>query len=225
MTLGADPANAKVSQAVALVQERIRWFSARRPAVLQRRDGGLHQRAHPCSRRLLWCRRRAIAWPPAQRATLGRRLELRSPPSTRSSFHSTICVLEGLLAYEQAHGAKPAVTEARARARDYLLERRMLRSLTTGEVIDPRWTSFSFPVVWYDVLRGLDCLRSAGVKPDTRMAEPSGSSRSASTRMASGVSMSFAAISRAFQLRWRQTSARQALEHTARASCARLARA
>lgn len=67
------------------------------------------------------------------------------------------------------------MTEARARARDYLLERRMLRSLTTGEVIDPRWTSFSFPVVWYyDVLRGLDCLRSAGVKPDARVAEAVG---------------------------------------------------
>ena len=48
----------------------------------------------------------------------------------------------------------------------------MLRSLTSGEVIDRRWTRFSFPVVWhYDVLRGLDYLRSAGVKPDERVAE------------------------------------------------------
>jgi hypothetical protein len=48
----------------------------------------------------------------------------------------------------------------------------MLRSLTTGEVIDNRWTRFAFPTVWrYDVLRGLDYLRSAGAKPDERMAE------------------------------------------------------
>ena len=48
----------------------------------------------------------------------------------------------------------------------------MFRSLSTGEVIDRRWTRFSFPPVWhYDVLRGLDYLRSAGVKPDERVAE------------------------------------------------------
>ena len=81
-------------------------------------------------------------------------------------------MLEGLLEYEKAHGPTAAVTDARARGDDYLLERRMLRSLTSGEVIDRRWTRFSFPVVWhYDVLRGLDYLRSAGVKPDERVAE------------------------------------------------------
>ena len=59
-------------------------------------------------------------------------------------------------------GPTTAVTDARARGEDYLLQRRMLRSLTSGEVIDKRWTRFSFPVVWhYDVLRGLDYLRSA----------------------------------------------------------------
>jgi hypothetical protein len=64
------------------------------------------------------------------------------------------------------------VTGARARGEGYLLERRMLRSLTSGEVIDRRWTRFSFPATWhYDVLRGLDYLRSAGVKPDERVAE------------------------------------------------------
>ena len=33
-----------------------------------------------------------------------------APPSKRSSFHSTICVLEGLLEYEKAKGATTAVT-------------------------------------------------------------------------------------------------------------------
>ena len=55
----------------------------------------------------------------------------------RSSFHTTICVLEGLLAFEQAFGATPAVTDARRRAQEYLLERRLLRRLSTGEIIEP----------------------------------------------------------------------------------------
>ena len=51
----------------------------------------------------------------------------------------------------------------------------MLRSLTSGEVIDRRWMRFSFPTTWhYDVLRGLDYLRSAGVQPDERVAEAVG---------------------------------------------------
>ncbi|MBD0381531.1 hypothetical protein [Paenibacillus sedimenti] len=98
-----------------------------------------------------------------------------APQSRRSSFHSTICVLEGLLEYEKAKGETAAVTEARVRAQEYLLERRMLRSLSSGEVIDPKWTRFSFPTTWhYDVLRGLDYLRSAGVEPDDRVTEAVG---------------------------------------------------
>jgi hypothetical protein len=77
-----------------------------------------------------------------------------------------------VLQYEKTRGATTAVTRARVRAQDYLLERRMLRSLTSGEVIDRGWTRFSFPPTWhYDVLRGLDYLRSAGVKPDERVSE------------------------------------------------------
>jgi hypothetical protein len=96
----------------------------------------------------------------------------KRPLSHRSSFHTTICVLEGLLAYERAGGKSAAVAKARQRAEDYLLERRMFRSLRTGEVIDERWLRFSFPTFWhYDVLRGLDYLRNAGTKPDSRARE------------------------------------------------------
>ena len=95
--------------------------------------------------------------------------------SVRSSFHTTICVLEGLLEYEKAKGANAAVTNARARAHEYLLERRMFRRLSTGKVIDPSWTRFCFPTTWhYDVLRGLDYLRGAGVERDERVAEAIG---------------------------------------------------
>jgi hypothetical protein len=48
----------------------------------------------------------------------------------------------------------------------------MLRSLTTGELINAKWIQFTFPPNWqYDVLRGLDYLRDAGVTPDERVAE------------------------------------------------------
>ncbi len=98
--------------------------------------------------------------------------------STRSSFNTTICVLEALLEYELANGNSPAVTAARLRGQEYLLERRLFHRLTTGEVIDRDrygdtvWTSFAFPTWWhFDVLRGLDYLRRAGVAPDERVAE------------------------------------------------------
>jgi hypothetical protein len=92
--------------------------------------------------------------------------------STRGSFHSTIDVLDGLLEYERAAGASPAVRAARIRGQEYLLERRMLRRLSTGDVIDSAFTRFSYPTYWhYDVLRGLDYMRAAGAARDERMAE------------------------------------------------------
>jgi hypothetical protein len=92
--------------------------------------------------------------------------------SRRGSFHTTICVLEGLLEHERATGSSPAERAARERGQAYLLDRRLFRRRSTGEVIDSAWTQFSFPPGYhYDVLRGLEYLRSAGVTPDARMAE------------------------------------------------------
>ena len=102
--------------------------------------------------------------------------------STRSSFNTTICALEALLEVELAGDASgvelAAVTEARLRGQEYLLERRLFRRLATGEVIardrdsGAELTRFAFPTWWhYDVLRGLEYLRRAGATPDARMAE------------------------------------------------------
>ena len=97
--------------------------------------------------------------------------------SMRSSFNTTICVLEALLEYERAFEASPEVRNARLRGQEYLLERRMFRRLSTGEVINDRkgthnWSRFAFPTWWhYDVLRGLEYLRRAGVVPDERVTE------------------------------------------------------
>jgi hypothetical protein len=92
--------------------------------------------------------------------------------ATVSSFGTTINVLEGLLEHERAIGGSAEVAEARRRAEEYMLERRLFRRKSTGEVIDPSWLQFSFPAWWhYDVLRGLDYLRAADVPPDERVAE------------------------------------------------------
>ena len=75
-------------------------------------------------------------------------------------------------------GSSPEVTAARLRGQEYLLERHLFRRRSTGEVIErdrksgAAWTRFAFPTWWhYDVLRGLEYLRSAGVTPDERVAE------------------------------------------------------
>jgi Prenyltransferase and squalene oxidase repeat len=95
--------------------------------------------------------------------------------ATVSSFGTSINVLEGLLEHERAIGGSAGVRAARQRGEAYLLERRLFRRKSTGEVIDPAWLRFSFPTWWhYDVLRGLDYLRDAGVEPDERVAEAIG---------------------------------------------------
>jgi len=98
--------------------------------------------------------------------------------STRSSFNTTICVLESLLELEHAGKGTPEVTAARLRGQEYLLERRLFRRRSTGEVIERdrkggiSWTRFAFPAWWhYDVLRGLEYLCRAGVTPDERVNE------------------------------------------------------
>jgi hypothetical protein len=93
-----------------------------------------------------------------------------APRSKCASYHSTICVLEGLLAYERAVGGAPEIAAARRRGEGYLLDRGMFRRRSTGGVADAAFLEFAFPMRYrYDVLRGLDYLRSAGVAPDERV--------------------------------------------------------
>ncbi len=111
------------------------------------------------------------------RRLLGEQLEdggwnCDAPPSSRSSFNTTICVLEGLLEYERALGSTPELAAARQRGENYLLERALFRRRSSGEVADAKFLKFGFPPRYqFDVLRGLDYFRDAGVAPDARMAE------------------------------------------------------
>jgi hypothetical protein len=111
------------------------------------------------------------------RRLLGEQLEdggwnCEAPKSVRSSFHTTICVLEGLLEYERAVGSAPEIAAARRRGEEYLLTRGLFRRLSTGEVADPAFLKFAFPPRYhYDVLRAFDYLRAAGVEPDPRVGD------------------------------------------------------
>ena len=92
--------------------------------------------------------------------------------SVRSSFHSTIRVLEGLLGHERATGGSAGSVAARRRGEEYLLERKLFRRKSTGELANPAWLEFSFPTRWhYDVLRALEYFREAGDPPDPRVDE------------------------------------------------------
>jgi hypothetical protein len=89
--------------------------------------------------------------------------------SVRSSFDTTINVLEGLLEFERATGGSPAVRAARRAGEEYLLERHLFRRLSTGAVVQPAYLEFAFPYYWhYDVLRALDYFRRAGTARDRR---------------------------------------------------------
>jgi hypothetical protein len=171
--LGPDPASERVRSAIAKVRDRCTWGAGFDNSPF------FEGEVEPCiNGRVL-----AIgAYFGAASDRLADRLlhdqlsdggwNCYAPPSQRSSFNSTICVLEGLLEYETANGPRRDITGARLRAHEYLLERRLLRSLSTGQIIKPAWTEISFPTRWhYDILRGLDYLRRARVTPDARMAE------------------------------------------------------
>jgi len=99
-----------------------------------------------------------------------------APKSARSSFHTAICVLEGLLEYERAVGSAPEIVAkiaaARRRGEEYLLERGLFRRRSTGEVANPEFLKLAFPPRYhYDVLRALDYFRAAGVPPDARIGD------------------------------------------------------
>jgi hypothetical protein len=96
--------------------------------------------------------------------------------SVRSSFDSTINVLEGLLEYEKATGGTPQSREVRQSGEEYLLKRQLFRRLSTGEPADERFLRFLHPNRWrYDFLRGLDYFRASamltGANPDPRLGE------------------------------------------------------
>jgi hypothetical protein len=182
--LGLDPACAEARRALGRVREQVTWLGCGPPECAANRF--FAGEVEPCINGQVAA---SGAWFGEDVRTLVDRLlgeqladggwncEAENG-STRASFNTTICVLEALLEYERGGARRPEVTAARRRGEEYLLERRMFRRRSTGEAIarDRKggavWTRFAFPAWWhYDVLRGLDYLRAAGVEPDPRAGE------------------------------------------------------
>ncbi|HEY1572046.1 MAG TPA: squalene cyclase [Pseudonocardiaceae bacterium] len=170
--MGVDPDTGQVRKAIARVRDNSRWEHAGQPFF----DGEVE----PCinGRTVALGAYFGVDVDDIVTRLLGEQLtdggwncEVENG-SVRSSFNTTICVLEGLLEHERATGGSAESVSARQRGEEYLLERRLFRRLSTGEVADQDWLSFSFPTWWhYDVLWGLDYFRSTGENPDPRMAE------------------------------------------------------
>jgi hypothetical protein len=169
---GIDPASDRVRRAVSQVRDHCRWEHAGQPFFSGEVEPCINGRTvtlgiyfgqdvEPIVARLL----------AEQLADGGWNCEAENG-SVRSSFHTTINVLEGLLTHERATGGSAESIAARRRGEEYLLERSLFRRKSTGEIVNPAWLQFSFPVRWhYDVLRALDYFRSAGDAPDSRMNE------------------------------------------------------
>jgi hypothetical protein len=169
---GVDPDSDRMRRAVALVKEHCRWEHAGQPFFSGEVEPCINGRTVTLGvyfglnvdgivARLLGEQLEDGGW----------NCEVENG-SIRSSFATTINVLEGLLAYERATGGSPESIAARRRGEQYLLERRLFRRKSTGEVVNPAWLQFSFPVRWqYDILRALEYFRSAADTPDPRMNE------------------------------------------------------
>ena len=182
--LGLDPASDPARRAVNLVRDRVTWQGAGPPECDD--NAFFDGEVEPCinGKVVALGAYFGVDVAPIVERLLGEQLAdggwncEAEHGSTRSSFNTTICVLEALLEWERAGGDTPAVGEARSRGQEYLLARRLLRRRSTGAVIerdrkgDFDWTRFAFPTWWhYDVLRGLEYLRSAGIEPDERVTE------------------------------------------------------
>lgn len=101
--------------------------------------------------------------------------EAEEGDSVRSSFHSTLNAVRGLLAYESYTGDS-SLREARQGGEEYLLTRRLLNRATTGERVGPFVDHFVYPNRYrYSALAALDHFRDAslagGTPPDPRLAD------------------------------------------------------
>ncbi len=169
---GIDPRAEQVVRAVALVREHCRWEHAGQPFFSGEVEPCINGRTVTLGSYFRQDVDGIVARLLSEQLEDGGWNCEAERGSVRSSFATTINVLEGLLAHERASGGSKESIAARRRGEEYLLERKLFRRKSTGEVINPRWLQFSFPVRWhYDALRALEYFRTVGDVPDTRMDE------------------------------------------------------
>ncbi len=170
-TFGLDPSSGAARRAIALVAEHGRWEHAGQRYF----DGEVE----PCinGRTIEAGAYYMLDVSPLVDRILGERLAdggwncEAENGSVRSSFDTTMTVLDGLLEFERATGRSGKVREARRSGEEYLLARDLFRRKSTGQVVNPEYLDFAFPYYWrYDVLRALDYFCRSGAEPDSRMA-------------------------------------------------------
>lgn len=90
-----------------------------------------------------------------------------------SSFHTTVNVLDGVRdAISRKIGPTKELQAAEDKAIELLLQHQMFRSDKTGNVINSKFKEFAFPPRWhYDVMRGLDFIRTTRFIKDPRLGE------------------------------------------------------
>ncbi|HEY4253110.1 MAG TPA: hypothetical protein VGM87_18005 [Roseomonas sp.] len=173
---GLDPASAAARRTVALVGRHSRWDAGGQPYWQGEVEECINGRTVADGAYF------GVDVTPIVDRLLGERLEEggwnceRVNGSVRSSFATTINVLEGLLEFERATGGTPASRQARESGEAYLLARQLFRRLSTGEPVDAAFLSLRHPYRWhYDILRALDHFRAAaaltGTAPDQRLGE------------------------------------------------------
>jgi hypothetical protein len=173
---GLDPASDRARRAVELIGANSRWDYAGEPYWQGEVEECINGRVVADGAYF------GVDVSPVAGRLAGERLDdggwncERANGSVRSSFATTINVLEGLMEHERATGGAPESKEARASGEEYLLQRGLFRRLSTGEPADEQFLSFLHPSRWrYDVLRALDYFRAAsaltGAAPDPRLGE------------------------------------------------------
>jgi hypothetical protein len=173
---GLDPTSARAGETVRLVGENSHWDNAGQPYWSGEVEECINGRTVADG-----------AYFGVDVASIVSRLVTESQPdggwncercngSSRSSFATTINVLEGLLEFEQATGGTTQSQQARKAGEEYLLARRLFRRASTGQPADEQFLTLTYPTRWhYDVLRALDYFRAAsrldGIAPDARLAD------------------------------------------------------
>ena len=175
--LGLDPSSASAKRAVALIGANSRWDEGDQPFWQGEVEECLNGRTVADGAYF------GVDVSPIVERLVGERLEdggwncERANGSVRSSFATTINVLEGLLEHERATGGTAGSREARRTGEEFLLERRLFRRLRTGAPADEHFLQLCHPNRWhYDVLRALDYFWSSRAladdgRPDPRLAE------------------------------------------------------
>jgi hypothetical protein len=223
---GVDHAEPAVESAVARLEAALRWSDQDGWELRGPEFGGkpfFDGEVEPCINGGVLALGGYFGRPSSRlaRSLIGEQLEdggwnCEAPQSTRSSFHTTICVLEGLLEYERAAGPSPEIAAARQRAEEYLLERGLFRRRSTGEVANPAFLELAFPPRYhYDVLRALDYLRAAGVQADARVRDAVGFIES--RRQADGRWLLDRAYDEALPFAWSETVGEPSRWNTLRA--------